>query len=137
MGDARNAVDRFYACFAAGDWEEARACYADDCITIMPGAELDNDAHMSLGMAFKAALPDARMEIERAVESGNEIFIGGKFGGTHTGDMVMPQGSIPASGNVLVLPYADYFRVENGQIVEHNVVFDQLTMLGQMGAAPS
>ena len=137
MGEARELVDRFYACFAESDWEGARACYADDCITVMPGAQLDNDAHMGVGMAFKAALPDARMAITRAVESGKEIYVGGTFGGTHTGDMVTPQGTIPASGNTLDLPFADYFRVENGKIVEHNVVFDQVTMLTQMGAGPS
>ena len=137
MGEARELVDRFYACFAAGDWEGARACYADGCITVMPGAELDNDAHMGVGMAFKAALPDGRMEVVRAVEDGSEIYVGGTFAGTHHGDMVSPQGTIPASGNTLALPFADYFRVEGGKIVEHNVVFDQATMLAQLGAAPA
>lgn len=136
MGQARDVVDRYYACFAAGDWEKARACYAEGCTTIMPGMQLDNDAHMGVGRAFKAAFPDARMVVERAVENGDEVFVGGTFGGTHSGDMVTPQGSIPASGNVLALPYADYFRVQDGQIVEHNVVFDQMTMLSQLGAAP-
>lgn len=86
-------------------------------------------------MAFKAAMPNARMETLRAVEDGNEVFVGGLFRGTHTGDMLTPQGSIPASGNELALPFADYLRVDNGKIVEQNVVFDQLTMLTQWGGA--
>ena len=137
MGEARDVVERFYSCFAAGDWDGARACYTDDCITVMPGMELDNDGHMGVGMAFKAAIPDARRTIVRAVENGTEVFVGGTFGGTHSGDMVMPQGTIPASGNVLSLPYADYFRLADGKIAEHNVVFDNLTFLTQLGAAPS
>lgn len=137
MGDARQLVDRFYACFAAADWEGARACYADDCVTVMPGGlELDNDAHMQMGVAFKAALPDGRMEVVRAVEDGDEVFVGGTFAGTHSGDMVTPQGTMPASGNQLALPFADYFRVAGGKIVEHNVVFDQLTFATQLGAGP-
>lgn len=136
MGQARDVVDRFYECFAAGDWQGARACFSDDCITVMPGMELDNDAHMGVGMAFKAALPDAHMVVERAVENGGEVFVGGTFGGTHSGDMVTPQGSIPASGNQLALRFADYFRVDGGQIVEHNVVFDQVQMMTQLGASP-
>lgn len=136
MGEAREVVDRYYDRFAAGDWDGARACYADDCITVMPGMELDNDGHMAVGRAFKAALPDGRMNIERAVENGNEVFVGGRFTGTHEGDMVTPQGSLPASGNSLSLPYADYFRVEGGKIAEHNVVFDQLAFMTQLGAGP-
>lgn len=137
MGEARATVDRYYACFAASDWEGARDCYADDCITVMPGMQLENDAHMAVGRAFKAAMPDGRMEVVRVVENDGEVFVGGTFRGTHTGDMVTPQGSIPASGNELALPSADYFRIEESRIVEHNVVFDQLTMLSQLGAAPS
>ena len=137
MGQARDVVERFYAAFAAGDWEGARACYTDKCITVMPGGmELDNDAHMGVGVAFKAALPDAHMEIDRAVEDGEAVFVGGTFRGTHSGDLAMPQGTIPASGNTLALPYADYFRLEDGKIAEHNVIFDQLAFLGQLGARP-
>ncbi|HEX2699037.1 MAG TPA: hypothetical protein VHM89_02395 [Acidimicrobiales bacterium] len=50
--------------------------------------------------------------------------------------MVTPQGTIPASGNILEPPFADYFRIDNRMIVEHNVVFDQATMLSQLGAGP-
>lgn len=137
MGEARQVVDRFHDCFAASDWDGARACYADDCLTVVPGAgALDNDAHMQMGMSFKAALPDGHMEVVRAVEDGDEVFVGGTFAGTHTGDMVTPQATIPASGNELALPFADYFRVADGKIVEHNVVFDQLTFATQLGAGP-
>jgi ketosteroid isomerase-like protein len=50
--------------------------------------------------------------------------------------MVTPQGSIPASGNELARPFADYFRIDDGRIVEHNEAFDQLTMLTRLGAEP-
>jgi len=39
-------------------------------------------------------------------------------------------------GNSLDLPFADYFRVEAGQIVEHEVVWDSMAMMGQLGALP-
>jgi hypothetical protein len=34
------------------------------------------------------------------------------------------------------LPYADYFRVEADESVEPEVVWDSMTMLAQLGAAP-
>ncbi|MFP5319695.1 MAG: hypothetical protein ACLGI2_15535 [Acidimicrobiia bacterium] len=47
-----------------------------------------------------------------------------------------PQGTIPASGWPLDLPFADYFRVSDGRIVEHDVIWDQLGFLAQLGAMP-
>jgi ketosteroid isomerase-like protein len=34
------------------------------------------------------------------------------------------------------LPFADYFRVEGGQIVAHRAYWDQATMMAQLGAGP-
>jgi predicted ester cyclase len=93
------------------------------------------DVHERFLGAFKAALPDAHMVIVNAVESGDEIFVEGRFRGTHSGDLVTPQGTLPASGGALDLPYADYFRVANGKIVAHHVFWDQAAMMGQLGAA--
>ena len=76
------------------------------------------------------------MEVTRAVEAGDEVCMVGRFKGTHTGDLVSPQGTIPASGNTLAMPFADYFRVSAGKIAEQESIFDQMTLLGQLGALP-
>ena len=136
MGEAREAVDRFYRSAGDGDLKALSACFADDCMTTTPAGTMDKAAHEAFFAAFKAAMPDAHMQVVRAVESGDEVFVSGRFKGTHQGDLVTPQGTIPASGNSLDLPYADYFRVEGGRIVEHEVVWDSMTMMAQLGALP-
>jgi steroid delta-isomerase-like uncharacterized protein len=136
MGDARQLAEAFFDRFAAGDFEGARALFADDCISVAPTGSMDNDQHEMLGRTFKGGLPDAHMELVRAVEEGDEVILMGRFRGTHTGDLVTPEGTIPASGNSLDLPFADYFRVADGKIAAHETVWDQMTMLGQLGALP-
>jgi steroid delta-isomerase-like uncharacterized protein len=136
MGEARETVDRFYRSAGDGDMEALSACFADSCVTATPAGSFDKAQHEEFFRAFKNAMPDAHMQVVRAVESGNEVFVSGRFRGTQEGDLVSPQGTIPASGNALDLPYADYFRVEADQIVEHEVVWDSMTMLAQLGAAP-
>jgi steroid delta-isomerase-like uncharacterized protein len=136
MGEARETVDRFYRSAGDGDMEALSACFADSCVTATPAGSFDKAQHEEFFRAFKNAMPDAHMQVVRAVESGNEVFVSGRFRGTQQGDLVSPQGTIPASGNALDLPYADYFRVEADQIVEHEVVWDSMTMLAQLGAAP-
>lgn len=136
MSEARETVDRFYRSAGEGDLEALSACFDDACTTTTPSGTFDKAQHEEFFRGFKSAMPDAHMHVVRAVESGNEVFISGRFRGTHQGDLVSPQGTIPASGNALDLPYADYFRVEADKIVEHEVVWDSMTMLAQLGAAP-
>ena len=133
MSVARDVVDRFYACAAAGDLAGATACFAEGCETVTPAGAMSPPEHEAFFGAFKAALPDAHMVIVKSVESGGEVFVEGRFRGTHRGDLVTPQGTLPASGGALDLPYADYFRVADGKIVEHHVFWDQAAMLAQLG----
>ena len=136
MGQAREVAERFYELFSAGDFAGAGALYTDDCITVTPGGPLNNAEHEAFGRAFKNALPDVHMEVARAVEAGDEVCMMGRFKGTHTADLVSPNGTIPASGNSLNLPFAEYFRVSDGKIAAQESVFDQMTLLGQLGALP-
>ena len=137
MGQTLETAKQFYTLFAAGDFAGLNACFDRDCKTVTPSGTMNVEEHEQFGRAFKSALADARMEIVKTVESGEEVFVEGRFRGTHTADLVSPQGTIPASGKKLDLPYADYFRVKNGKIVEHHVFWDQVGMMAQLGAGPA
>ncbi len=136
MGSALEAAQKFYDHFGAGDFEAATECFDADCITVTPAGAMGVQDHEQFGRAFKAGLPDAHMVVERVVESGATVGIEARFVGRHTGDLVTPQGTLPASGADLDMPFADFFMVRDGRIVEHHVYWDQMAMLGQLGAAP-
>ncbi len=134
MGHARDVAERFYERFGAGDFEGVTGIFGPGCVTVTPAGSFDPTQHEAFARAFKNAMPDGHMELVRQVEGGNEVYITGRFKGTHSGDLVTPQGTLPASGNELDLPFSDYFRVEDGKIVEHEVIWDQLGMMAQLGA---
>ena len=135
MGAALDLVREFFDAFAQDDIERADALFDDGCAFVMPMGPMNKDEHRMMGIGFRAALPDSHMEIDHAVERGDEVFIEGRFVGTHTGDLPAPDGSsIPASGNKLELRFADYFKVGGGRFVEHRTYFDQAALLGQLGA---
>lgn len=127
-------AERFYELFGAGDFEGVRDLYADDCVTLTPVGPLDNDAHDAMTRSFKGGFPDGHMEPDHLVEAGDEVMVTGRFKGTHSGDLVSPAGTIPASGNALDMPFSDYFRVSDGKIVAQESLFDQMTLLAQIGA---
>ena len=136
MEEPRQTAERFYERFGTGDMDGALALFSDDCRTVTPVGTLSNAEHRAFGESFRNALPDAHMEIVRAVEAGDEVYITGRFKGTHSGDLVSPQGTIPASGNAIDVAFAEYWKVGGGKIIEHEVIWDQMSMLAQLGALP-
>jgi ketosteroid isomerase-like protein len=132
MGVALDAAQRYYELFAASDFAGAAALFDPECVTVTPAGAMGVAEHEQFGRAFKAALPDAHMVFGRAVEAGDEVAIEARFVGHHTGDLVTAQGTMPASGGELDMPFADFFRVQQGRIIEHHVYWDQAAMMGQL-----
>jgi hypothetical protein len=56
--------------------------------------------------------------------------------GTHTGDLRGAGGTIPASGRPVNLRFIDHFSVKDGLFVDEQTIFDQMELLGQVGALP-
>ena len=134
MGEALDIVNRFYDAFSKGDAAATDELFADDCRFVMPTGSLTKAEHRQMAEAFMAALPDAKMVIDHAVDGGAEVFVEGHFLGTHSGTMRSPQGEIPASGNSINVRFADYFRTEAGRIADHRTYWDQVEMMTQLGA---
>ncbi len=63
MGTALQTAERFYERFAAGDFAGVTALFAAACPTVTPAGTMTPAEHEALGQAFKAALPDAHMEV--------------------------------------------------------------------------
>src|SRR5690349_196262 len=101
VGEARDVAEAYYKHFEAGDLDGAAALFGEGCIHGTPSGQQTNEEHRMFGGSFKDAVPDAGMHISTAVESGEDIAIEGQFRGTHSGDLVSPQGTIPASGRTI------------------------------------
>src|SRR5439155_9405481 len=82
---------------------------------------------------WNKAMPDSKVEIVNVI-AGDEWtaveFIGR---GTHTGPLVGPQGTIPATHKKLDLKFCELFRVKDGQIAEGRLYFDAATLMRQFG----
>jgi ketosteroid isomerase-like protein len=133
VGEAKEVVERFYERFGAGDLPAAFACFDHSCVAVGLSGPMDNEQHEAAARKLKAALPDCRMELIRAIEAGDEIYVTGRFTGTHEADLETPIGTLVATGKRLDLLFVDYFRVVGGKIVECEVVRDRLGMLLQLG----
>jgi steroid delta-isomerase-like uncharacterized protein len=135
MADLKSLVQQHYDGFREGDLDAAVAVFTDDCVTIDPGAgQMAPEQFRAYGESFKTALPDGRFEVRRMIEADGVCVVEGTLVGTHTGPLVGPQGELPPSGRQIALDFCDVFTGRDGKIGEHRVYYDQMAMLGQLGA---
>lgn len=84
------------------------------------------------------AIPDFTHEIRGiTVESDHMVAFELRAFGTHTGPMALPGGEVPATGRKIDMVGADFWRFEDGLIVEYNLYFDRFEFLTQLGALPA
>jgi steroid delta-isomerase-like uncharacterized protein len=136
MGRPRDSAERFYERFAAGDLDGAAGLFSPDCTHVTPAGQQDANAWKAFADAFRSALPDAHMEIVSVVEAGDAVAVEARFKGTHKGALATPQGEVPASGNAIDVPFADFFRLGDDTFVEHRVYWDQAEMMAQLSPSP-
>jgi steroid delta-isomerase-like uncharacterized protein len=80
--------------------------------------------------ALFSSFPDLHVDIEHIIAENNFVVVFLNFTGTHKGEF---QGFPPTNKQVKIRS-ADLYRIENGKIVEHWDVVDQLDLLQQTGA---
>jgi steroid delta-isomerase-like uncharacterized protein len=84
--------------------------------------------HQGLGVAF----PDQHTEIEDLLAEGDKVVMRFSVAGTHKGPLM----GIPATGKAYKVPGMSIFRIADGKIAEHWGVFDQMSVMQQLGLAP-
>jgi steroid delta-isomerase-like uncharacterized protein len=70
--------------------------------------------------AIRAAVPDARYDVDDLIAEGDRVVVRWRLRGTHKGDF----GGIPASGRPITLKGIAIYRVDGGQLMERWVVSD-------------
>jgi steroid delta-isomerase-like uncharacterized protein len=131
-------ASQFYESFAAGDIDSALAVFADHLETVDPGmgTVLGLPPFRKYLEGFKRAMPDARAVISRMYQADDMIMVEGRLLGTHTGPLAGPDGDVEPSGRTIDLPFADFSRIQDGQIVAYHTYYDQLSLLTQLGLMP-
>jgi steroid delta-isomerase-like uncharacterized protein len=129
---ARKQVDAFNT----GDWEEMRAMLASDSRYDELGTQRKLEGPekiVELFKGWKTAFPDAVGTVTSAIASGNNAALEVTWKGTHTGPLVTPEGTIPASGKRQETPAALFLTFEGDKIKESRHYFDSMTLLKQIG----
>jgi steroid delta-isomerase-like uncharacterized protein len=114
-----------------GDLAVAEEIVAPDAVFHIPGGELIGPEGIGgLVTLLRSAFPDATFPMEDVAVDGDTVVVRWTMRGTSQGEF---QG-IPPTGEPVELRGVAFLTIENGQIVEDWVIYDQLGLLQQLGA---
>ena len=84
-------------------------------------------------VAWAVSMPDAMTRVDSITVQGDRIVTEHTGGGTHTGPLQTPAGTIPATGKTLQLRFAEIFEMRDGKIKTMRAYWDTATLMRQLG----
>lgn len=135
MGGHRSLLERYVAAYNACDLDGVMELYAEDAVQLMPDGLFEGKSAIRerLGRELDA-FPDVDFGFTSFVEQGDAFADEWAFVGTHTGPLLLPDGTeLPATGKRIQMRGMEYVRLRDGKIVVDNLYYDNLSVTAQLG----
>ena len=138
MADAQQVGADFVAAFNDHDESRIRELNAENAVIEAPGdVHVEGrEAATQYAMAWLNAFPDARLNVQNELVSGDWVVQEFTFEGTHEGTLSGPAGDVPATHRRLNGRGVQIFRVEGDEVVDTRLYFDQVQIMTQLGLMP-
>jgi steroid delta-isomerase-like uncharacterized protein len=86
---------------------------------------------------WRTTFPDFRYQIEALIAEDDLVVARVTMIGTHTGVLSFASRTLPPTGKLLRAAEIFVFRIGGGKVVEFWAIWDRLSALEQLGAAPA
>jgi ketosteroid isomerase-like protein len=135
--DPKRVVEKHLRAADSGDLDAWTATQTSDCEFVAPGATLRGpDQSRSYLHTFLLAMPGMRHVVKDVFVSGTSVTVEGMIEGAHTGPLLTPRGEIPPTGKAFLVRFSAVYQVVGERVASIHVYFDQMELLGQLGALP-
>ena len=138
MDRYRDLLERYIEMYNAGDLDGVMDLYADDAVQLMPDGTFEGRAAIKDRLAQELdAFSDVAHRYVSYVEQEDAFADEWVFVGTHTGPLVLPDGTeLAATGRRVEMPGMELVKVRDGKIVANNLYYDNLAVAAQFGLLP-
>jgi predicted ester cyclase len=82
---------------------------------------------------YAAAFPDMHRELYNMYFNDDVVVVELSLNGTHKGDLVIPEGTIPPTDKEIHAPCCDVFHLKDGKVVSFHCYVAVPILLGQLG----
>ena len=129
----KDIVARLYSEVSRGNLDVIDERLANDVVEheVLPGLPPTRAGVRQMFAGMRTGFPDFQIVADDMIAEDDKVFVRGTMRGTQRGVFM----DIPASGKSVAVPFADFFRLTQGRVVEHWGVSDFGSMMQQLGAA--
>jgi predicted ester cyclase len=138
MESYRSLLERYVGLYNAGDLDSVMDLYAEDSTQLMPDGTFEGRSAIKDRLARElASFTDIAHRYVSYVEEGDAFADEWVFVGTHTGPLVLPDGTeLPPTGKRVEVKGMELVRVRDGKIVVDKLHYDNLAVAVQLGLLP-
>ncbi|HEX4778408.1 MAG TPA: ester cyclase [Acidimicrobiia bacterium] len=138
MDRYRALLERYVELYNAGDLDGVMELYADDAVQLMPDGVFEGRSAIRDRLAQElSAFADIAHRYVSYVEQGDAFADEWVFVGTHTGPLLLPDGTeLPPTGKRVEMPGMELVKIRDGKIVVDNLYYDNLAVAAQFGLLP-
>ena len=134
----RKVLDRYVELYNAGDLDGVMDLYAENATQLMPDGTFEGRNTIRERLAQELhAFSDLAHRVVSYVEGGDAFADEWVFVGTHSGPVVLPDGTeVPPTGKRVEVPGMELVMMRDGKIVLDNLYYDNLAVVVQLGLLP-
>ena len=134
----RSLLDNYVELYNSGDLDGVMDLYAEDSSQQMPDGRYEGRSTIRDRLAQELnAFSDLSHRVVSYVEEGDAFADEWVFVGTHTGPLVLPDGTeVPPTGKRVEVRGMELVAMRDGKIVVDNMYYDNLAVAGQLGLVP-
>jgi predicted ester cyclase len=131
-------LDRYVERYNARDLDGCMDLYAKDAVQLMPDGLFEGrDVIRERLTQELAAFPDIEWGLLSYVEQGDAFADEWTFAGTHTGTLLLPDGTeLAPTGKRVEVRGMELVRMRGDKIVVDNLYYDNLSVAVQLGLVP-
>jgi len=133
-------IRKHLADLAASNWDGYKAALADNVIYEELATKLrarGRDEYVTAVKRWKKAFPDLKATVKNSVTSGEVAMVELEWEGTHGGPLESPFGTFAATNKKGHVRAVLAMKIVDNKIVESRHYFDLLTVIAQLGLAPT
>ncbi|MFD8329895.1 ester cyclase [Streptomyces lydicus] len=136
MADNAAFARDFFEAWNNHDYDAVARAVSPECTVVEMGSGRTlrgPDGFVQLAKALFDAMPDMRFTLDHLTAQGDTVVVEYTGHGTHSGDLALRAGTVPATGREVTVHACDIYEVRDGKVTAARAYLDTGAIMTQLG----